>query len=105
MIEFLNVILGPKLRMLTLAMFRVRINGRFFRSNVHMFRRYVRLSCFQARPYLATERESQLTTALANQTTGLTNGRATNWAPEVEFSPFRALSLRQMTFRSVAKSA
>ena len=30
MIEFLNVILGPKLHMLTLAMFRVRINGRFF---------------------------------------------------------------------------
>ena len=30
MIEFLNVILGPKLRMLTLAMFRVRIDGSFF---------------------------------------------------------------------------
>ena len=28
----------------------------------------------------------------------LTNGRAANWAPEVEFSPFRALSRRQMTF-------
>ena len=27
---------------------------------------------------LATERERQLTTARANQTTGLTNGRATN---------------------------
>ena len=37
--------------------------------------------------------ERQLTTAPANQTTGLTNGRATNWAPEVEFSPFRALIL------------
>ena len=36
--------------------------------------------------------------ARANQTTGLTNGRATNWAPEVEFSRFRALSRRQMTF-------
>ena len=55
----------------------------------------------------ATEMEGQLTTRLtatrANQTTGLTNGRAlgraTNWAPEVEFSPFRALS------RSIAKSA
>ena len=47
---------------------------------------------------LATERERQLTTARANQTTGLTNGRAANWAPEVEFSPFRALSGRQMTF-------
>ena len=46
----------------------------------------------------ATERERQLTTTRANQTTGLTNGRATNWAPEVEFSPFRALSRRQMTY-------
>ena len=27
-----------------------------------------------------------------NQTTGLTNDRAANWAPEVEFSPFRTLS-------------
>ena len=34
-------------------------------------------------PYLATERERQLTTARANQTTGLTNGRAANWAQEV----------------------
>ena len=39
---------------------------------------------------LATERESQLTTARANQTTGWTNERVTNWAPKVEFSPFRA---------------
>ena len=45
-----------------------------------------------------TERERHLTTARANQTTGLTNGRARNWEPEVEFSPFRALSRRQMTF-------
>ena len=51
---------------------------------------------------LATERERQLTTARAKQTTGLTNGRAANWAPKVEFSPFRALSHHQ---RSVAKSA
>ena len=35
-----------------------------------------------------------------NQTTGLTNGWAANCAPEVEFSPFRALSRRQMTFPS-----
>ena len=49
---------------------------------------------------LATERQRHLTTARANQTTGLTNGRATNWAPEVEFSPFRALSRRQLTFPS-----
>ena len=47
---------------------------------------------------LATERERQLTTASANQTIGLTNGRAAIWAPEVEFSHFRALCRRQMTF-------
>ena len=47
---------------------------------------------------LATERERHLTTARANQTTGLTNGRARNWRPEVEFTPFRALPRRQMTF-------
>ena len=47
---------------------------------------------------LARERERQWTTARANQTTGLTNSRATNWAPEVEFSRFRPLSRRQMTF-------
>ena len=40
---------------------------------------------------LATERKPQFTTARANQTTGLTNGRAANWAPE--FSPFCALYL------------
>ena len=39
------------------------------------------------------KRERQLTTARTNQTTGLTNGRAANWAPEVAYSPFRALSL------------
>ena len=48
-----------------------------------------------------TERERQLTTARANQTTGLTNmveqfGRAANWASEVVFSPFRSLSRRQL---------
>ena len=32
---------------------------------------------------LATKRGRQLTTARANQTTGLTNGRAANWASEV----------------------
>ena len=41
---------------------------------------------------LATERERQLTTARANQTTGLTNGRAANLASEVDLSPFHALS-------------
>ena len=44
-----------------------------------------------------TERERQLTTTRANQTTGLTNGRAASWAPEVVFSPFRALSRSQLT--------
>ena len=52
----------------------------------------------QVKADLATERERQLTTARANQTTGLTNDRVANWAPEVEFSPFRALPRRQMTF-------
>ena len=47
---------------------------------------------------LATEQERHLTTARANQTTGLTNGCAANWAPEGEFSPFRGLCRRQMTF-------
>ena len=41
-----------------------------------------------------------MTTSRANQTTGLTNGRATNWAPEVVFSPLRALSRCQLTFPS-----
>ena len=59
-------------------------------------RRFIVLEHQQAD--LATERERQLTTAWTNQATGLTNGRATNWASEVEFSPFRALSRRQMTF-------
>ena len=55
---------------------------------------------------LATERERQLTTAWTNQTNGLTNGTAANWAPEADLTPFRALSRRQMTrSRSVAKSA
>ena len=46
---------------------------------------------------LATKQERLLTTARAFQTTGLTNGRVANWVPEVEFSPFRALTHRQMT--------
>ena len=54
---------------------------------------------------LATERERQLTTARANQTTGLTNDRAENWAPEVVFSPFSALSVVKWRSRPVAKSA
>ena len=40
-------------------------------------------------------------TVRANQT----NGRARNWESEVEFSPFRALSRRQMSSCSVSKSA
>ena len=54
------------------------------------------------RKTLATERERRLKTARANQTTGLTNDCAANWAPEVEFSPFRALSCRQMTVRMLS---
>ena len=49
---------------------------------------------------VATERERQLKTARANQTTGFTAGREANWAPEVEFSPFRVLSRHQMTLSS-----
>ena len=55
---------------------------------------YARLPCLcfhQAD--LATERERQFTRVRAKQTTGLTNGRAANWAPEVAFSPFRVLFL------------
>ena len=48
--------------------------------------------------WFSNRTERQLTTARANQTIGLTNACAANWAPEVEFSPFRALSRRQMTF-------
>ena len=51
------------------------------------------------------ERERQLTTSRANETTGLTNGRGANWAPEVVFSPFRALSCRQLTFPSRVNTA
>ena len=47
---------------------------------------------------LATEREHQLTTARAIQTTGLTNGEAANWSPEGAFSPFRTLSRSELTF-------
>ena len=50
-------------------------------------------------PDLATERERQLTTARANQTTGLTNGRAANWAPEVAL----VLSARFPVFLHILK--
>ena len=49
--------------------------------------------------HLATEWEHKLTTAQANQTTGLTNARVTKWAPEVSFSPLCMLSRRQLTFQ------
>ena len=58
------------------------------------------VTCLIRQADLATEPERQLTTARANQTTGLANGRAANWEPEVVFSPFRALSRRQLTFPS-----
>ena len=49
--------------------------------------------------YLATEQEHlQLTTVRTNQTTGLTSGRAADCAPEVAFSPFRALYHHQQMF-------
>ena len=68
----------------------------------HLIPRLVNLCTAAPRPSkqfdLATERERQLTTARANQTTGLANGRAANWEPEVVFSPFRALSRLQLTF-------
>ena len=47
---------------------------------------------------LTTGWECKLTTACTNQSTGLTNGEAANWALEVEFSPFRALFRLQMMF-------
>ena len=47
---------------------------------------------------LARKRERQLTAARADLTTGLTNSRAANWVLKVAFSPFRALSRRQLTF-------
>ena len=47
---------------------------------------------------LATKQERQLTTACINQTTDLTNDRAANWAPEVMFTPFCALSPPQLAF-------
>ena len=52
---------------------------------------------------LATEWERQLTTGRANQTTGLTNGRAADWQRKLR--PFRAFSRRQLAFRSVSFTA
>lgn len=48
---------------------------------------------------LANDRRRQLTTARANRTTGLTNVRAANWVPEVEFSPFRVRLSSHLTLR------
>ena len=53
----------------------------------------------QKEAYIATERELQLTTARANQTTDLTNCTAANWAPEVAFSPFVPFSRRQLVLQ------
>ena len=47
---------------------------------------------------IATERELQLT-ARANETSGLTNCTAGNWAPEVAFSPFVPFSRRQLVLQ------
>ena len=66
---------------------------------LHQLKKYNEIGLlFTHQADLATERERQMTTASANQTTGLTNDRVANWALEVEFRPFRALSRRQMTF-------
>ena len=59
---------------------------------VHSAPRSFNVNWVDSVAHLATERERQLTTARANQTTGLTNGRVANWAPEVEFSPFRQIT-------------
>ena len=64
-------------------------------SPIHILSKVVMLQYWAD---LATEWKRQVTTAHANQTTGLTNGRAANWAPEVEFSPLHALSCHQMKF-------
>ena len=50
---------------------------------------------------LATERKRQLTTTRANQTTGLTNGRAANWAPEVAFPRVSVPLLNQLSMLSM----
>ena len=47
---------------------------------------------------IETVRERQWTTGRANQTTGLTNGRAANRALEVAFCLFRSPSRRQLMF-------
>ena len=64
-------------------------------SPIHILSKVVMLQYWAD---IVTEWKRQVTTAHANQTTGLTNGRAANWAPEVEFSPLHALSCHQMKF-------
>ena len=49
---------------------------------------------------LAAERKRQLTTR-ANQTTGLTNGREVNWAPEVAFPRVPVPLLNQLSMLSM----
>ena len=70
-----------------------------------MRRKQLTVSEYQAD--LATERERQLTTARANQTTGLTNGRATNWAPEAfpSSNDVRVLLLNQPSTGTVVLSS
>ena len=58
--------------------------------------------CLCQKADLATERERQLTTARANQLTGLNNGRATNFGHRVLYARFPVVKSRS---RSVAKSA
>ena len=75
--------------------------------------------CLTVRAYLNTQKcelfcslERQLTTARANQTTGMTkawpiaeDSWAANWAPEVEFSLSVRFPVVKWRSRSVAKSA
>ena len=63
---------------------------------------YLKYSLISLWPWLGTssrvirriskERASTVTMARAGQRIGSTSGRAPNWAPEVAFSPFHALS-------------
>ena len=69
-------------------------------SSIYFFTMFCKEGFKHYQADLATEHEHQLTKACADETTGLTNGRAANWALEVMFSPFRALSPCQLTFPS-----
>lgn len=74
--------------------------GSICRKNLCLYPRAVPKN----RPTL--RRELQLTTARAHQTTGSTNGRAANWAPEIAFSLSASFSVvKNWRSRSVAKDS